>query len=71
MVGWGERLFVRELMPPGRGRLHGNCVYCGAPSYGRVCRAHSDLQQIEHELHTEPAASHPNANATGSDNKGA
>lgn len=56
-----RRLLRDATRPPRVGRF--NCSYCGARCFGRVCRAHRDLLEVEAELD----APHTTASAPSSD----
>ena len=40
---------IKALAGQKRDRSH-HCVYCGASCYGRACRQHRDLVQIENRM---------------------
>lgn len=60
-----DRRLVRDLTRRRPKRLASSCVYCGAPCWGRACRGHRDLLDIE----AEPTARHREVSAAGSDER--
>lgn len=65
-----ERRLIRDLAATGpRRRIYGRCMFCGGLTFGRVCRAHRDLLEVEAEA--EPTAQRFPSMAVGSDEEGA
>jgi hypothetical protein len=72
LVAWAsddqDRRLLRDLATRApRRRIYGHCHFCGALCWGRVCRAHRDLLEVE----AEPDAPHREVSAPGSDEEGA
>lgn len=61
----GRRL-INQLTGQGPEWRRGFCIFCGGLTFGRVCRAHLDLVQLDRQI-TEPAASSAKKSATGSE----
>jgi hypothetical protein len=46
---------LRDAMKTGsRKHVYGRCIFCGGLSFGRVCRAHRDLLDIEDMATRQP-----------------
>jgi hypothetical protein len=60
--GEDARLLREIVNPPRRQTIYGRCTFCGHLCFGRVCRAHRDLLDLE----AEPLAPQ-RENTSGSD----